>query len=426
MSRIQSAQQRSPRPLPSTADRVEPLAIDLGPRHATIDQVRLRADRLAKVRAQLVQHGYGAALLSDPLNIRYATGSRNMAVWTLHAPGRYAFVPVEGPVVMFEYGTSRHLSEGLETIDELRIGVSAFYFMAGPRMVEKVELWAKSIIELMRDHGGPEQRLAVDRCEPWHARHLIDAGISLFDAQEVVEHARVIKTHEELQCMQLSMDVCDVGTQRMREALQPGITENQLWAVLHDANIAHGGEWIECRLLTSGGRTNPWFQECSDRVIEAGDLVGYDTDMVGPTGYLADISRTLLCPGRSATDNQRRLYDLAQTQVLTNVELLQPGMTFAEFGAQCWRVPDQYVPNRYMMMVHGAGMVDEYPTIAYAADFADWGYDGVIEENMVLCVESYIGEVGGHEGVKLEEQVLITKTGAVPMSKTPIVDALVD
>ena len=53
------------------------------------------------------------------------------------------------------------------------------------------------------------------------------------------------------------------------------------------------------------------------------------------------------------------------------------------------------------------------------------GYDGVIEENMVLCVESYIGEVGGHEGVKLEEQVLITATGAVPMSKTPIIDALV-
>lgn len=85
--------------------------------------------------------------------------------------------------MMFEYGTSRHLSEGLETIDELRIGVSAFYFMAGPRMAEKVELWAKSIIELMRDHGGAEQRLALDRCEPWHAQHLLDAGISLFDAR---------------------------------------------------------------------------------------------------------------------------------------------------------------------------------------------------------------------------------------------------
>jgi len=266
--------------------------------------------------------------------------------------------------------------------------------------------------------------LAVDRCEPWNARHLTDAGIALFDAQEPVEKARMIKTPQELQCMQLSMDVCDVGVERIREALRPGITENQLWAVLHEANIAHDGEWIECRLLSSGPRTNPWFQECSNRVIEAGDLVSFDTDMVGPTGYLADISRAFVCPGKPPTGEQHRLYDIAQQQILTNIALIQPGLTFKEFGATCWPVPDRYVANRYMMMVHGAGMVDESPTVAYAADFEDWGYDGVFLENMVVCVESYIGEVGGAEGVKLEEQVLITATGAVPMSSSPLVDAL--
>ena len=46
------------------------------------------------------------------------------------------------------------------------------------------------------------------------------------------------------------MDVCDVAVARMREAVQPGMTENQLWAVLHETNIAHDGEWIECRLLS--------------------------------------------------------------------------------------------------------------------------------------------------------------------------------
>ena len=234
----------------------------------------------------------------------------------------------------------------------------------------------------------------------------------------------MIKTPQELQCMQLSMDVCDVGVRRIREALRPGLTENQLWAVLHEANIAHDGEWIECRLLSSGPRTNPWFQECSNRVIEAGDLVSFDTDMVGPTGYLADISRAFVCPGKIPTGEQRRLYDIAQQQILTNIALIEPGLTFKEFGAECWPVPDRYVANRYMMMVHGAGMVDESPTVAYAADFEDWGYDGVFEENMVVCVESYIGDVGGAEGVKLEEQVLITATGAVPMSSSPLIDAL--
>ena len=77
-----------------------------------------------------------------------------------------------------------------------------------------------------------------------------------------------------------------------------------------------------------------------------------------------------------------------------------------------------------MLMVHGAGMVDEAPAIAYAVDFPSWGYDGVIEENMVLCVESYIGHDGGHEGVKLEEQVVMTASGARIMSKSPLIDVL--
>jgi Xaa-Pro aminopeptidase len=69
-------------------------------------------------------------------------------------------------------------------------------------------------------------------------------------------------------------------------------------------------------------------------------------------------------------------------------------------------------------------MADEFPTVAYAADYDDWGYDGVFMEDMVVCIESYIGAVGGTQGVKLEQQVLITPTGAVPMSNDPMIDAL--
>ena len=417
---------RAGRTAPRDGDAAPPdLAIDVAARDRRIDHVTMRRDRLARLRTQLDRHGYGAALLSDPINIRYATGGRNMAVWTMHAPGRYAFVPVDGPVVMFDFATSKHVVEDVETIDELRVSTPPFYFLAGSRMPEMVERWAREVVALTHEHGGADRRLAVDRCEPWLARALAAAGIELFDAQEPVEDARRIKSAEEIECIRLAMDVCDVAIGRMREALQPGITENQLWAVLHETNIAHGGEWVECRLLASGQRTNPWFQECGHRVIEAGDLVGFDTDMVGPNGYLADISRTFACPGREPSARQRSLYEIAQEQVLTNIDVLQPGMTLREFSERCWPVPERFLANRYMLMVHGAGMVDETPAIAYAVDFDDWGYDGVVEAGMVLCVESYIGELGGPDGVKLEEQVLITASGAERLSASPLVDALV-
>ena len=198
----------------------------------------------------------------------------------------------------------------------------------------------------MQEHGRTNRRLAVDRCEPWGAQLLVNAGIELFDAQEAVEQARMIKTPDEVKCMQLSMDVCDVGVGRMRDAVRPGITESQLWSILHETNAAHDGEWIECRLLASGERTNPWFQESSNRVMEAGDLVGFDTDMVGPFGCLADISRSFVCPGKKPTPEQRKLYAIAQEQLLTNIEVIRPGLTFREFAERCWPVPEECVPNR--------------------------------------------------------------------------------
>ena len=110
--------------------------------------------------------------------------------------------------------------------------------------------------------------------------------------------------------------------------------------------------------------------------------------------------------------------------MLSNIGIIKPGVGFREFAEKCWAVPERFVENRYMMMVHGTGLVDEYPSIAYATDFKDWGYDGVFQENMVVSVESYIGEVGGKEGVKLEQQVLVTGSGAEVLSKTPFEDAL--
>jgi Xaa-Pro aminopeptidase len=75
-------------------------------------------------------------------------------------------------------------------------------------------------------------------------------------------------------------------------------------------------------------------------------------------------------------------------------------------------------------VVHGVGLCDEYPAVVYLQDFDTAGYDGSFEAGMAVCVESYIGEDGGHEGVKLEQQVLITETGVRPLSTFPFEDAL--
>src|SRR5882672_9047603 len=114
------------------------IGLDVAGRIGTIDQKKLRARRLERVRAELKRRDYMGCLLADPINIRYATGSRNMQVWTLHAPARWAFVPTEGPVVLYEFTSSKHVNDGIETIDEIRPSTPWIYFLAGPRYIGEV------------------------------------------------------------------------------------------------------------------------------------------------------------------------------------------------------------------------------------------------------------------------------------------------
>lgn len=250
-------------------------------------------------------------------------------------------------------------------------------------------------------------------------------SLAVFEAQEAIEQARAVKSPDELAAMTVDIAVAEAGMARMKAALRPGMTENQLWSLLHQTNAAVGGEWIECRLLASGRRTNPWGGECGNKVIEAGELVGFDTDLVGPGGYCADISRTLLCGDGPPTAAQKDLYRMAHEQLQHNMALVRPGVSFRDYAERCWPLPEACVANRYPEVAHGIGMSDEYPGIPPIQDWDDHGYDEVIEENMTLCIEAYIGERGGAEGVKLEQQVLVTAEGCRPLSSFPFEESFV-
>ena len=389
-----------------------------------VDLVALRAWRLARLRAELRARDYGGALLYDPINIRYASDARNMQVWCLHNAVRYLFVPTEGPVVLFDFHNCAHLSAGNEVIAEVRPAIGWFYFAAAERCAELAARWAGEIADLVARHGGGNRRLAIDKCEALGIAELRRHGIEVHDGQEVLERARRIKGPEEVACLRASVAVCEAAMGAMRQALTPGMSENELWSILNQVNAARGGEWIETRLLAAGGNTNPWFHECSEHVIAAGDIVSFDTDMIGPYGYCADVSRTFLCGEVKPSDEQRHLYQLAWEQIHANMALLKPGLGFRELAERAWKLPASCAANRYSVVVHGVGLCDEYPAVVYLEDYDAAGYDGVFEAGMTVCVESYIGEEGGHEGVKLEQQVLITEHGVEPLSTFPFEDVL--
>ncbi|HKY95978.1 MAG TPA: Xaa-Pro peptidase family protein [Kiloniellales bacterium] len=391
-------------------------AMEFTPAPTDLDKVRRY--RLARLREQMAKRDIAGALFFDQINTRYATDATNMQVWCSHYETRCVFVALDGPVVLFDYANHPHLAEGLPTVDEYRVLPSFYYFSAGSRAPERVKLFADQIDDLMTRHGAGNRRIAIDRLGHMGSQALQDRGLELLHGEEVAEQARCIKSPEEIVLMRASMAACEAGCQAMKDALVPGITENALWAKLHETNIRLGGEWIETRLLSSGPRTNPWFRECSMRRIERGDVVSFDTDLIGPYGYCSDISRAWVC-GDKPTDEQRRLYANAYAQIQHNMALLKPGISFRETAERSWPIPEEFLARRYSSMIHGVGLADEWPSFKWAPDFQAKGYDGIVQAGMTLCVESFIGTEGGREGIKLEEQVLITETGVERLSTFP-------
>ena len=245
------------------------------------------------------------------------------------------------------------------------------------------------------------------------------SGIEVVDAKSIIEQARVIKSPEELKCMKAAIDVAEIAVNKMRNELKAGMTEDELWSILHKTNIENGGEWVECRILSSGERTNPWMQESSNKIIQSGEMVSFDTDMVGPYGYCADISRAFV-EGHKFSEEQKKLYLMGVEHINHNSRLIKPGVSFKEFTDKSWKLPEEYYGNRYSCMVHGIGLCDEWPQIKYPTDGGQ--REGYFEKNMTITVETYIGKVGGKEGVKLEQQYLVGENGLELMSHHPLED----
>ena len=342
----------------------------------------MRSWRLGRTRAQLSERGLAGALLFDPLNIFYAVDASNMQVWVLHNQARYVFVATDGPVVLFDYQGCEFLSGHNPYVDEVRSATPLTYFLAGDRVDEQTSRFADEIAVLVQDHGRGETRLAVDII-PGAGQHALEAvGLSLVDGMEVMEQARMVKGPDEIRAMRCSVEACRIACAEMFRAMRPGMTEQQLWAVLWAEMITRGGEWIECRLL----------------------------DLIGSYGMMTDISRTWVCGNTDPGGQARHVHDLACEQLHRNIELLTPGRTFHQLTTQAWMPPvEDY--RHYSCLFHGVGQCDEWPAIVPHHYWEGSGYDGVLEPGMVLTVESYVGARSGGPGVKLEDQVLITENG---------------
>jgi len=384
-----------------------------------IDFARMYAYRMGRLRACLQETGASMCVLVNPVSLRYAVDYRTYGLFQSHIPTTYLFVPVDGPVAIHGvYGPP-------PSVDEVRLARPISFFDGGNELPEAARLLADDLDRYLSDIGSNNRRIAVEYVNPSLTQALMQRGFDVIDGVTVSEYARVIKNEDEVACIRWACAVAELGISKLKEAMKPGVSEIQLWALLNYTNLANNGDWHDGRMLASGPRTNPWCQEASERRIESGDLVGFDTDMIGPYGYFADISRTFHCGPDTPTKRQKQLYRYAVEEVEHNLLLVRPGKTFKAFQEEAIVMPEEFHENAYVCTLHGVGMCDEYPKIAQLFRGPTY-YDGVIEPGMILCIESFIGGNNDREGVKLEQQVLVTDDGYEMLSTYPLEKELLE
>ena len=413
---------------PNDMDRVE-----IGPTKLAFDEWQKAGLELPDLQAmrqfrhqRLVDgvnsRNYGALIVFDPLNIRYASDSTNMQLWNTHNPFRALIVCADGYMVMWDYKNSPFLSEFNPLVCEQRSGADFFYFDRGDMAHLAAEKFSHEVKDLIVEHSEGNMRIAVDKIMLVGLRALEKQGFEIMDGEELTEKARVIKGPDEIKAMRCASHACETAVWEMETQARNGVpsgnmSENDIWAVLHSENIKRGGEWIETRLLASGPRTNPWFQECGPRLVQNNEIVSFDTDLISSYGICVDISRSWWIGEKEPRPDMIAAMQHAHEHIHQNMRMLAPGVSMRSLSENCHRLNENYQKQKYGCLMHGVGLCDEWPLIAYPDQLVDGAFEYQLEPGMVLCVEALVSPVGGDFSIKLEDQVLITENGFENLTK---------
>jgi Xaa-Pro aminopeptidase len=389
----------------------------------------MRDYRWRRLTQHIVERGYAGLLLFDPLNIRYATDSTNMQLWNTHNPFRAVLLCADGYMVIWDYKNSPFLSAFNPLVREQRSGASMFYFSCGDKTAQDSSTFAAEVADLLAEHAGSNPRLAVDKIMLSGARALEALGLEIMEGEELTEKARAVKGPDEIRAMRCAHHACETAVRAMEDFARSNVgngetSEDDIWAVLHAENIRRGGEWIETRLLASGPRTNPWFQECGPRITRPNEIIAFDTDLIGSYGMCIDISRTWWIGDHAPRPDMIYAMQHAHEHIMTNMQMLKPGVTIPELTANSHRLDDQFQIQKYGCLMHGVGLCDEWPLVAYPDKAVAGAFDYALEPGMVICVEAAVGAVGGDFTIKLEDQVLITEDGFENLTTYPFDAAL--
>jgi len=228
----------------------------------------------------------------------------------------------------------------------------------------------------------------------------------------VLRRLRMIKDAAEVDALRKAGAAIDRVHARVPELLVPGRSEADVAADIAEAIVAEGHSEVAFIIVGSGPNGADPHHECSDRVLQAGDVVVVDIGGPYEPGYNSDSTRTYSI-GQPADDVAAR-YAVLQRAQQAAVAAVRPGVTAEQIDAAARDVlAAEGLAGAFVHRTgHGIGLsVHEEPYIVA-------GNDLPLEEGMAFSIEPGI-YFPGSWGARIEDIVIVTSDGAQSVNDQP-------
>lgn len=379
---------------------------------------RMRSERLRRAQAALKRHNMAAALFVRHENIRYTVSVRGH----VFAPQlSYALVFAEHEPILYDLGDMvEHQKMYCSWLkpENIRFSYCWLDSICGPAAAnEEAKKFADAIVRDLKANGVFGERVGVDALDEIGRSALRAAGVELVDVKPAIMEARRCKTPDEVACLEVADAITNSGYVSFLN-FKPGMRERDGGGAIYDAMLRAGAETVAGGVRSKYNTFDVYHVTNTDRIIDPGDLVTINTCGTGFAGYKVCSYRSFIV-GRKPNQKERDWYKRCYERVYNIIDAIKPGASTAE-AAKALRPASNwgYKAEQSLLVAevgHGIGMTYEEPVISRV-----WSFDHpqTLESGMIIAVEAREGE-WGYGGVRLEEMVLVTKTGHRVLSTWP-------
>ncbi len=351
---------------------------------------------LAKIRKEMKKRNINAVVIinneneKSAMNLFYATGFKGSSGCTLITEEHAYFIT-----------DFRYDAISKEQVTNMEIVIQA----SGMGMIS-------TLVELLRKHSITE--IFVDNFTFYseiRALEKIYPELQIDSFKDMMLDLRAVKTETEVEKLQKACNITDEAFKYLLTVIKPGMSERELAFMLEQKMLELGADSISFNTIAVSGASGASPHGVpSDKLVKEGELMTFDFGCYVEK-YASDMTRTIAIG--KIDDKLQEIYNVVLKAQLAGVAAVKAGVKASEVDKACRDIITEAGYGEYFGhgTGHGLGIdVHELPNVSMRNE------NELVEGNVVTIEPGiYLPGIGG---VRIEDDVVVTKDGCKILNKT--------